>query len=116
MFQEEKIYIGIDVSKSALDVFILPNKKYMSFTNNGAGIQRLIKKIQLFSDTLTVMESTGGYEASLAYALNEQGLSVSVVNPRQIRDFAKALGRLAKTDQIDAEIIALFASKIEPKP
>ncbi len=116
MFQEEKIYIGIDVSKSALDVFILPTKKYMRFTNDEAGIKKLIKKIQLFSDTLTVMESTGGYEASLAYALNEQDLSASVVNPRQIRDFAKALGRLAKTDQIDAEIIALFASKVEPKP
>jgi transposase len=116
MFQEEKIYIGIDVSKSVLDLFILPTKKYMRFTNDEAGIKKLIKKIQLFSDTLTVMESTGGYEASLAYALNEQGLSASVVNPRQIRDFAKALGRLAKTDQIDAEIIALFASKVEPKP
>lgn len=116
MFQEEKIYIGIDVSKSALDVFIFPNRKYMSFPNDGAGIKRLIKKIQLFSNTLTIMESTGGYEAPLAYALNEQELPVSVVNPRQIRDFAKALGKLAKTDKIDAETIALFASKVEPKP
>jgi transposase len=116
MFQEQKIYIGIDVSKSDLDVFILPNKKYMRFKNDTMGIKKLIEKIKLFSNTLTVMESTGGYEAPLAYALAEAESAVSVVNPRQIRDFAKALGRLAKTDRIDAEIIALFASKLEPKP
>jgi transposase len=115
MFPEQKIYVGVDISKSDLDVFILPNTKYMRFKNDASGIKKLLAKIQLFSNILVVMESTGGYEAPLAYALAEAGISVSVVNPRQIRDFAKALGKLAKTDRIDAEIIALFASKMEPK-
>lgn len=117
MLQEEKIYIGIDVSKATLDVFILPNKKYMQFTNNACGIQKLLSKIQqLFLDALIVMESTGGYEAPLSQQLSKSNLKVCVVNPRQIRDFAKAIGRLAKTDKVDAEIIALFAAKMEPKP
>jgi transposase len=116
MFQEEKIYIGIDVSKSFLDVSILPNKKFMQFTNDAEGIQKLLKKALLFANPLIVMESTGGYEAPVSRELSKAGLKVGVVNPRQIRDFAKALGRLAKTDKIDAETIALFASKIEPKP
>jgi transposase len=116
MSQEEKIYIGIDVSKTDLDVYILPQKKYMCFKNDKQEIKKLIEKIKLFSNALVVMESSGGYESSLAYGLMEKNISTSVVNPRQIRDFAKALGRLAKTDRIDAEIIALFASKIEPKP
>lgn len=114
MSQEEKIYIGIDVSKTDLDIYVLPQKKYMRFRNDKSGIKKLIEKIKLFLNALVVMESSGGYESSLAYALMEENISTSVVNPRQIRAFAKALGRLAKTDRIDAEIIALFASKMEP--
>jgi transposase len=114
MLQEKKIHIGIDVSKFTLDVFILPGKKYMQFTNDPAGIKKLTKKLRLFTDALIVMESTGGYERPLSNALCEAGLKVCIKNPRQIRDFAKALGKLAKTDKIDAEMIALFASKIEP--
>ncbi|MDP3268625.1 MAG: IS110 family transposase [Legionella sp.] len=117
MLQEEKIYIGIDVSKTKLDVFILPNKKYMQFTNDVCGIEKLLNKVQqLFSNALLVMEATGGYEAPLSHELSKANLKVCVVNPRQIRDFAKAAGRLAKTDKVDAEIIALFAMKLEPKP
>lgn len=116
MFQEEKIYIGIDVSKASLDLFILPKKKYMQFSNDVAGIQKLLSKVKLFSHALIVMESTGGYEVSLSNALSKVNLNVCIINPRQIRDFAKASGRLAKTDKVDAEIIALFASKMEPKP
>lgn len=117
MLKEEKIYIGIDVSKAKLDIFILPNKKYMQFTNDSCGIQKLITKIQLlFIDALIVMESTGGYEALLSQELSKANLQVCVVNPRQIRDFAKATGRLAKTDKVDAEIITLFAAKMEPRP
>jgi transposase len=98
-----------------LDVYILPNKKYMQFNNDAQGIQKLISKIQLFSNVLVVMESTGGYEALLSQSLCLSQFSVCVMNPRQIRDFAKALGKLAKTDKIDAEMIALFASTVEPK-
>jgi len=115
MFDEKKIHIGIDVSKATLDVFILPNKKYMQFKNEPQGIEKLVSKIRLFTNALIVMESTGGYEGPLSYALCDAQVAVCVMNPRQIRDFAKALGKLAKTDKIDAEMIALFASKVEPK-
>ena len=113
--QDKKIYIGIDVSKTSLDVYILPNNKYMQFKNGPEDIQKLVKKLSVFSNALIVMESTGGYEKPVAHALQEASGAVSIVNPRQVRDFAKALGKLAKTDKIDAEVIALFASKIEPK-
>ncbi|MGQ3890356.1 IS110 family transposase, partial [Legionella sp. CNM-1927-20] len=116
MLETKKIYIGIDVSKATLDVFILPNKKFMQFTNDAQGIQKLLNKAVLFSEALIVMESTGGYEAQASPMLSKANFNVCVINPRQIRDFAKALGRLAKTDKVDAQIIALFASKIMPKP
>lgn len=113
--QEKKCYIGIDVSKTVLDVFFMTSKAYVQFENNKTGIQKLIKKLKQFSDSLVVMESTGGYEKSVAQAVAKENISVAIVNPRQIRDFAKALGRLAKTDRIDAEVIAIFAEKIQPK-
>lgn len=116
MSKNEKVYIGIDVSKQMLDVFILPNRKYMQFKNEPDESEKLVKKLTLFSDVLIVMESTGGYEKNLAYRCSEAGLKVCIANPRQIREFAKALGKLAKTDRIDSEVIALFASKIEPEP
>ena len=115
MFQEEKIYIGIDVSKANLDIFIFPNNKYMQFTNDAQGIQKLLNKIRLFPNVLVVMESTGGYEVQVSLALSKVDLEVCVVNPRQVRDFAKASGKLAKTDRVDAKIIALFANKMELK-
>lgn len=114
--QEKKIYIGIDVSKTVLDVFALPSNKYMQFENTPADIQKLTKKLSIFPNAIIVMESTGGYEKPVAHALHEASMSVCIINPRQVRDFAKALGKLAKTDKIDAEVIALFASKIEPEP
>jgi transposase len=113
--QNEKCYIGIDVSKGMLDVFISSNKKHLQFENNVTGISKLIKKVKLFSDLLVVMESTGGYEKSIAHALFKKNIAVAIINPRQIRDFAKALGKLAKTDRIDAEVIAIFAEKMQPK-
>lgn len=116
MSKEKKIYIGIDVSKATLDVFILPSKKYMQFKNEAEDFAKLIKKCNLFSNATIVMESTGGYEKPLANALCLASFAVCVINPRQIRDFAKSLGKLAKTDKIDAAMIALYASKLEPKP
>ena len=113
--QDGKCYIGIDVSKAILDVYILPFKKYMQFKNDIKGIQKLTEKLKSFPQASIVMEATGGYEKPIAQSLQKAGLSVSVVNPRPIRDFAKALGKLAKTDRIDAEVIALFAEKMQPK-
>ena len=112
--QNEKFYIGIDVSKTILDVFIFPKNKYIQVENNAEGIKKLIKEFHLYSESLIVMESTGGYEKEVAQALVKEGFSVAIINPRQIRDFAKALGKLAKTDRIDASIIAIFAEKIQP--
>lgn len=114
--KDEKSYIGIDVSKSILDVFILPSKKCMQFKNTPVGIQKLIKKMKLIPNVSIVMEATGGYEKLTARELAKTELHVAVVNPRQIRDFAKALGKLAKTDAIDAQVIAMFAEKINPTP
>jgi transposase len=116
MNKEEKIYIGIDVSKTILDVTILPNKKYMQFKNDLVNIERLIKKISKLPNALIVMESTGGYEKLLAIRLLQAGHQACIMNPRRIRDFAKSMGILAKTDKIDSDVIALFASKIEPAP
>lgn len=115
MIQDRKCHIGIDVSKAVLDVYILPCKKYMQFKNDMKGIQKLARKLKSFSQASIVMEATGGYEKTVAQSLQKMDFSVSVVNPRPIRDFAKALGKLAKTDRIDAEVIALFAEKMQPQ-
>jgi len=112
--QNEKCYIGIDVSKAMLDVFFLPKNKYIQVENNELGIKKLIKEFRQYFEPLIVMESTGGYEKNVAQALAKEGFSVAIINPRQIRDFAKALGKLAKTDRIDANVIAMFAEKIQP--
>ena len=113
---DEKCYIGIDVSKAVLDVYILPFKKYMQFKNDIKEIKKLGHKLKTFPQASIVMEATGGYEKQVAQSLQKMGLGVSVVNPRYIRDFAKALGKLAKTDRIDAEVIASFAEKMQPRP
>jgi transposase len=113
--QNEKSYIGIDVSKNSLDVFVLPNHKYFQFKNDDKGIGRLINKLSLFPNVVIAMEATGGYERKSAEALTKANFHVSVANPRQVRDFAKGFGQLAKTDKIDAKIIALFAEKVQPK-
>ena len=110
----EKYYVGIDVSKKILDVFIHPVKQHLQFNNNSKGIQKLAGKLKSFANPSTVMEATGGYEKPTAQALAKAGLCEAVINPRQIRDFAKSLGKLAKTDKIDTQIIALFAEKIQP--
>jgi transposase len=113
--QSEKSYIGIDVSKATLDVFILPNAKHLQFPNTPNGIEKLTKKLSLFPNCYVVMEATGGYEQCAAEALTKANLHVTVANPRQVRDFAKGYGKLAKTDKIDAGMLALFAEKVQPK-
>jgi transposase len=107
--------VGIDVSKAALDVALLPSAEVMQFPNDAIGIEQLSKKLQSGTIELVVMEATGGYETAVATALVGAGMRVAVVNPRQIRDFARASGRLAKTDRIDAQVIAAFGQAIEPQ-
>jgi len=107
-------YIGIDISKRYFDLHCLPEGKQHQFENNQKGIQQCLKLLADIKPKLVVMESTGGYEITLACKLQATGLPVAVVNPRQIRDFAKAIGQIAKTDKIDAKVIAKFASMVEP--
>lgn len=107
--------VGIDVSKAVLDVAALPSGEALQLPNDANGIEELSKKLKSAAVDLVVMEATGGYETAIASALVGAGLRVAVVNPRQVRDFAKASGRLAKNDRIDAQVIAAFGQAIEPE-
>jgi transposase len=109
-------FVGIDVSKDRLDVHVLPSKQAFAVARNGEGLDRLAIELCGLAPALVVLEATGGFELTVAAALAGAGLPLAVVNPRQIRDFARATGRLAKTDTLDAEIIALFAERIRPEP
>jgi transposase len=112
----EQDYFGIDVSKNTLDVAAYASKKQWQFSNNDPDINLLIKEFNQLAPALIVIESTGGYEASVAYALQKAGFPCAVVNPREVRDFAKATKKLAKTDTIDARVLAHFAAAIKPVP
>lgn len=108
--------IGIDVAKKFFDVHILATGQDERFSNDDKGIQQCLQRCQQESSELIVMEATGGYESLLAGTLQAEGLAVAVVNPRRIRDFAKASGQMAKTDRLDAQIIARYGAILEPKP
>lgn len=110
-------YVGIDVSKDGLDVAIAPSDQSFSTTNDATGIEEIAAKLKDLSLVVVVVESTGGYEMAVAATLHSLKMPVAVVNPRQVRDFARSLGRLAKTDAIDAQVLARFgeAIKLEPR-
>lgn len=110
------LFIGIDVSKARLDVAARPTGKTWQVTHDTAGINELVAQAQALAPTLIVLEATGGLETPLALALGLAKLPVAVVNPRQVRHFAKAVGKLAKTDRLDAQIIAHFADAVRPQP
>jgi len=107
-------YVGIDVAKRFFDLYDLATEKHQRFDHTPVGISACITSLTACTPALIVMESTGGYETNLAVALSEAGLPVAVVNPKRVRDFARATGRLAKTDKIDARIIALYAAMLQP--
>ncbi len=109
-------YIGIDVSKATLDVASLPNGESWTVTNDDLGLAELTPRLIALAPVLIVLEATGGFEMLAAITLAKAGLPIAVVNPRQVRDFAKALGRLAKTDALDAGILAEFAQRVRPEP
>jgi transposase len=111
-----KIFIGIDVSKSSWDVHLLPEGRSFTIRVADGAVERLLEKLGSPEAALVVLEATGGFERKLVAELIDAGWTVSVVNPRQARDFAKAIGRLAKTDRIDAETLALFAHRVQPRP
>ena len=108
-------FVGIDVSKSTLDVCIDSDPKTMHVDYDDKGIKAICTRLKSEDPTLIVMEATGGLEMRLACELAALGLNVAVINPRQARDFAKATGRLAKTDRVDAAMLAAFAKAIRPQ-
>jgi transposase len=108
--------IGIDVSKAKLDVYVLNEKRDIQFENSATGVKECINLCSKIKPELIVMEATGGYEYLTAAKLSAEGLPIAVVNPRRIRDFARAIGMTAKTDKIDAKVIALYASNCQPIP
>ncbi len=107
-------FIGIDVCKSFLDVNVLPAEQSMRFANTESGIDQLVKLIKDVEPVLIVLESTGGLETLAVSILSAKQYPVVAVNPRQVRDFAKASGKLAKTDKIDAAVIAEFGRALRP--
>lgn len=112
----EPLYLGIDVSKATLDVATVPAGPPWQVANTPTAIPPLVTALAARRPTLIVVEATGGYETALVSALALAGLPVAVVNPRQVRDFAKALGQLAKTDALDATVLAQFAERVRPTP
>ena len=110
------IYVGIDVSKAQWDVAERPSGNGATVPHTPAGIAELVERLRSVEPAGIVVEATGGLEVPLASALASAGLPVHVVNPRQVRDFAKALGRLAKTDTLDAQVLAQFAEVVRPAP
>jgi len=106
---EQPVYVGIDVSKATLDVAVSPIHQRWSVANREKGFNPLVRRLKTLSPALIVLEATGGLELPVAATLGAAGLTVVVVNPKQVRDFAKATGKLAKTDLLDAEARALSA-------
>jgi transposase len=110
-------FIGIDVAKRQLDVAARPGGERWAAVNDVAGIAGVVERLRTTGPVaLIVLEATGGYEMALVAALTTAQLPLVVVNPRQVRDFARAVGKLAKTDAIDAEVLAHFADAIRPEP
>lgn len=109
-------FIGIDVSKAHLDVAVRPSGQTWRVENSAAGLTPLLETLQGLGPVLVVLEATGGYEALAAATLTAAGLAVAVINPRQARDFAKSINHLAKTDKIDAQVLARFGEAVRPEP
>ncbi len=112
----DDVFIGVDVSKERLDVHVRPAGESFAVERNSEGVQALAERLATLKPTLVVMEATGGFETIVAAGLASSGLPLAVVNPRQIRSFAQALGLKAKTDALDAAAIARFAEAIKPEP
>jgi transposase len=109
-------YVGIDVSKDRLDVAVLGEGRVWQVDNTPRGIAQLVEQMQALPPELIVVEATGGYQRAVVEALFLAGLAVAVVNPARVRQFARACGLLAKTDKLDAQVLAVFGQRVQPKP
>jgi transposase len=112
----EQIFVGIDVAKDRLDIHVRPSGESFTVARDGEGLAALVDRLKQIMPALVVLEATGGFEITVAAAVGAAGLPLAVVNPRQIRDFARATGKLAKTDALDAAAIAHFAQAVHPEP
>lgn len=112
----EAIYVGIDVSKDRLDVHVRPSGEAFAVTRDGKGLNELIERLRSLAPTLVAIEATGGFETIAAAAIAGAHVPLAVINPAQVRHFAQAVGKRAKTDPIDAAVIARFAEAVKPEP
>ena len=113
--ENSPVFVGVDISKARLDVAVTGSDETWSVSNTSEGIAQLVARLREIEPKLVVMEATGGFEVPGAAALAAAEIPVVIANPRQVRDFARSTGQLAKTDTIDAQMIALFAERIRPK-
>jgi transposase len=109
-------WVGIDIAKGSMEVFVDPGARRFAVENTDEGVAQLVKELSSLEAVHVIFEATGGCEAALSEALDRENVRFTRVNPRQARDFAKALNRLAKTDRIDAELLAEFGKRIQPSP
>lgn len=110
------VFVGIDISKKHLDIFLTPPDTSFTVPNTEAGMVKLLTRLRQVTPQIILLEATGGYEFRVVAALREAELPACCINPRQVRDFARSLGILAKTDRIDARVLAHFAEKLRPEP
>ena len=113
---EAEVFVGIDVSKDQLDIAVRPGKKFFTISNDDSGIKALVQRLLSLKPQLVVLEVTGGYEIPAVYALDQASLPLAIMNPRIIREFARSAGKLAKTDKIDAQVLAHYAEVMRPQP
>jgi transposase len=116
MTADRQVCVGIDISKGKFDVNVSGDSETRWFACDDKGFEAFAQFLRRWNVRLVCLEATGGYEAPVAAWLHDHQYLVAVVNPRQVRDFARSLGRLAKTDRIDAQVLALFAEKTDPRP
>ena len=112
--EQEGIFVGIDVAKAGMDVAIRPTDDIWAISNDEAGIRQLVSRLKTLEPAIVLMEASGGLELPIVAALAVEALPVVVVNPRQVRDFARATGKLAKTDTLDAAVLAHFGEAVRP--
>src|SRR5260221_12915813 len=112
---KQAMYVGVDVSKKQLDVAIRPLGKIFAVGNQRRGIAQLVRRLKKLQPVCIAIDATGGLEKELAYALATENLPVAVVNPRQVSNFAKSTGQRAKTDAIDAAVLAHFSEGMKPE-
>ena len=112
--EQEAIYVGVDVAKAQMDVAVRPSDDGWVVANDGSGLRQLVSRLKTLEPQIVVLEASGGLELPLVAALAVDELPVVVVNPRQVRDFARATGRLAKTDALDASVLAHFGEAVKP--